>query len=69
MTSHYEKTSVKKDEYYHFDNLEASKLPGAVVVGRPEAEKLDNIKRSTNLRFNFGVDWFRIKNKIIFYNN
>jgi hypothetical protein len=56
VTSHYEKTTVKKDEYYHFDNLEASKLPGAVVVGRPEAEKLDDIKRSTNLRFNFGVD-------------
>jgi len=36
--------------------LEASNLPGAVVVGRPEAEKLDDIQRSKNTRFNFGID-------------
>ena len=45
VTDHYEKVSKPKEQYYHFDNLEASNLPGAVVVSKKEAEKLADAER------------------------
>ena len=45
ITDHYEKVSKPKEQYYHFDNLEASNLPGAVVVSKKEAEKLADAER------------------------
>lgn len=45
ITDHYEKVSKPKEQYYHFDNLEASNLPGAVVVSKKEAEKIADAER------------------------
>ena len=45
VTDHYEKVSKPKEQYYHFDNLEASNLPGAVVVSKKEAEKIADAER------------------------
>lgn len=45
ITDHYEKVSKPKEQYYHFDNLEASNLPGAVVVSKMEAEKIADAER------------------------
>ena len=45
ITDHYEKVSKPKEQYYHFDNLEASNLPGAVVVSKIEAEKIADAER------------------------
>jgi hypothetical protein len=56
VEDHFEKVTKPVEEYYHFNNFEASNLPGAVVVSKIEAEKLDNVQRSPNDRFDYGVN-------------
>lgn len=39
MEGHYEKVMSEKTEYYKYDTMIPSGVPGAIVVGKEEAEK------------------------------